>query len=82
MALNCSRLEAGASGTARNDHRLGAGVRQAISRRAAIMGIGGIALSAPFVKRARAATTIRMWSFLDPVKGRSSREVVLIRCGV
>ncbi len=77
MALNCSRLEAGASGTARNDHRLGAGVGQAISRRAAIMGIGGIALSAPFVKRARAATTIRMWSFLDPVKGRSSREVVL-----
>lgn len=77
MGMKYSRLGAGLDRKTWKNRRLRTGSDRGMSRRAALAGLGAMALSAPFVNRAQAATTIRMWSFLDPVKGRSSREVVL-----
>lgn len=48
-----------------------------LTRRRAIAGLGGVAAAGLLGRPARASTTLRMWCFLDPVKGKSSREVAL-----
>src|SRR5262249_9052252 len=50
-----------------------------LTRRSAMLGLAGVAGSGFVSRPARADTTLRMWCFLDPVKGKSSREVALKR---
>lgn len=51
--------------------------RGKITRRSAVAGMIGLAAAGLRPRPARAATTIRMWTFLDPVKGKSARDIVL-----
>jgi multiple sugar transport system substrate-binding protein len=48
-----------------------------LTRRTALAALGGLAATSLAGRPARASTTLRMWTFLDPVKGKTSREHVL-----
>lgn len=52
-------------------------VNYRLNRRSAIAGMGALVAAGYTRKRASAATVLRVWTFLDPVNGKTPREVVL-----
>ena len=66
-----------ASNRQKKRNRNGDGSRNSPTRRAFVAGLAGLGVVGTGSRPARAATTLRMWTFLDPQNGRSSRDVAL-----